>query len=140
MLLWQPQEKMGSKSGCHGNIVPVHDMWYYSRQPETQVLDYQTQQYKILPLIATAHAMMAASQQILATYYELLGEIFEGNAEVLAEVRCAPVSFSLRLSFWLVWVRVTSCNLAKTSITVLNECGTEDYSLFLPDFSLTKTW
>ena len=51
------------------------------------MLDYQTQQYKILPLIATAYAMTATGQQTMTTYYELLGEVLEGNTEVLAEVR-----------------------------------------------------
>ena len=55
-------------------------------QPETQVMDYQTQQFKILPLIATAYAMVAAGQQVMATYYTASEQVLQGKGEALAEV------------------------------------------------------
>ena len=39
-------------------------------EPETQVMDYQTQQYKLLPLLATAYAMSFAGLYMMkATRY-----------------------------------------------------------------------
>jgi acyl-CoA oxidase len=56
-------------------------------QPETQVLDYQTQQYKLFPLLASAYAMKFASHYMLKMYSEVIGEISEGNLDSLPEVR-----------------------------------------------------
>ena len=55
-------------------------------EPETQVLDYQTQQFKLFPLLASAYAMKFASQYMLKLYVGVTGEIAEGNLESLPEV------------------------------------------------------
>ena len=52
-----------------------------------QVLDYQTQQYKLLPLIATAYAMMFAGQYIRQKHEKVMEEIAQGNLDSLPEVR-----------------------------------------------------
>ena len=55
-------------------------------EPETQVLDYQTQQYKLLPLIATAYAMTFTGVYIFRKHVEVRAEISEGNLDSLPEV------------------------------------------------------
>ena len=55
-------------------------------EPETQVLDYQTQQYKLLPLIATAYAMMFAGQYIGKKNDQTISKVAEGNLDSLPEV------------------------------------------------------
>ncbi|XP_003391494.1 PREDICTED: peroxisomal acyl-coenzyme A oxidase 1-like, partial [Amphimedon queenslandica] len=55
-------------------------------EPETQVLDYQTQQFKLFPLLASAYAMKFASQYMLKLYVGITGEIAEGNLESLPEL------------------------------------------------------
>ena len=57
-----------------------------SSEPETQVLDYQTQQYKLLPLIATAYAMIFSGLELLKRHIEVRTEIAEGNLDSLPEV------------------------------------------------------
>lgn len=57
------------------------------RAPEVQVLDYQTQQMKLLPLIATAYALIQMGQFMLRHYAQARSEIAQGNLEVMPEVR-----------------------------------------------------
>ncbi|KAK7083992.1 Acyl-coenzyme A oxidase (Acyl-CoA oxidase) [Halocaridina rubra] len=54
--------------------------------PEPQILDYQTQQYKLIPQIATIFAIHFASQHVWDTYQQLTGELHEGSVELLPEV------------------------------------------------------
>ena len=54
--------------------------------PETQVLNYQTQQYKILPLIATAYAVVLTGQYMMKMFLQTQSKIAEGNFESLPEV------------------------------------------------------
>ncbi len=66
--------------------------------PEVQVMDYQTQQLKLLPLIATAYALIGTGQFILGMYLQIQSEISEGNFDSLPEVRLVFDSLSLSLS------------------------------------------
>ena len=59
---------------------------YTCSGPEVQVMDYQTQQYKLLPLIATAYAIITTGQFMLRMYAQVLSEIMDGNYESLPEV------------------------------------------------------
>ncbi|GFO15477.1 acyl-CoA oxidase [Plakobranchus ocellatus] len=52
---------------------------------EVQILDYQTQQYKLFPAVATAFAMFFTSQKMLADYYRVLPSLIKGDKELLAE-------------------------------------------------------
>ena len=58
-----------------------------SRGPETQVLDYQTQQYKLLPLLSVAYALNMAGVYMFRLFLSCRSEIVEGNLESLPEVR-----------------------------------------------------
>ena len=50
-------------------------------------MDYQTQQYKLLPLIATTYAIMMTGQYMLRLYTEMKMDISQGNFDSLPEVR-----------------------------------------------------
>jgi acyl-CoA oxidase len=58
---------------------------YYS-DPEPQVLDYQTQQYKLFPYLAAAYAYWFAGLKIREMYFFLNYDIQQGNTELLPEV------------------------------------------------------
>uniref|UniRef100_A0A1X7T9X5 Acyl-coenzyme A oxidase n=1 Tax=Amphimedon queenslandica TaxID=400682 RepID=A0A1X7T9X5_AMPQE len=55
-------------------------------EPETQVLDYQTQQFKLFPLLASAYAMKFAGHYMMKLYTEVTKEISEGNLKSLPEL------------------------------------------------------
>ena len=57
-----------------------------SSGPETQVLDYQTQQYKLLPLLSVAYALNMAGVYMFRLYLTCRSEIAEGNLESMPEV------------------------------------------------------
>ena len=56
------------------------------RGPEYQVLDYQTQQMKLLPLLASAYALIQTGQYMIREYARGRSEIAQGNLDVLPEV------------------------------------------------------
>ena len=49
-------------------------------------MDYQTQQYKLLPLLATAYAMSFAGIYMMKKHVHVTTEIAEGNLDSLPEV------------------------------------------------------
>ena len=49
-------------------------------------MDYQTQQFKLLPLLATAYAMTLTGQTITKMYNQFLAEAAEGKFDSLPEV------------------------------------------------------
>lgn len=57
-----------------------------SREPEPQILDYQTQQYKLFPLLATAYAFHFVGAYIKTTYQRISGDISTGDLSELPEV------------------------------------------------------
>ena len=61
-------------------------MIYRFRGKEPQVLDYQTQQYKLLPLLATTYAFKFAAMGMSSIYSKISGEIDRGNLEALPQV------------------------------------------------------
>ena len=54
---------------------------------EAQILDYQTQQYKLLPLLASAFAMYFTGRYAEDYYEEIASEIEEGKLDSLNQVR-----------------------------------------------------
>jgi len=62
----------------------------YFREGEPQVLDYQTQQYKLFPLLASAYAYWFSGLKMRDTYFLLKYEIQQGNTELLPEVTALP--------------------------------------------------
>lgn len=59
---------------------------HYSREPEPQILEYQTQQYKLLPHIASVFAIVFAGRSLLAVYHKVSTDIGKGNVNFLPEV------------------------------------------------------
>ncbi|XP_078584955.1 peroxisomal acyl-coenzyme A oxidase 1-like [Branchiostoma floridae x Branchiostoma japonicum] len=55
-------------------------------EPEPQVLDYQTQQYKLFPLLSAAYAFYFASHYMMDTYFQLSGNISQGDLSQLPEI------------------------------------------------------
>ena len=49
-------------------------------------MDYQTQQFKLLPLLASAYALKATGVAMMMMFVEIRGQIEEGNLESLPEV------------------------------------------------------
>ena len=49
-------------------------------------MDYQMQQYKLLPLIASAYGLILTGQYMMQIYMRARAEIAEGNLESLPEV------------------------------------------------------
>ena len=60
--------------------------FYCVSGPEVQVLDYQTQQLKLLPLIAAAYALNMAGLVNLHQYIVVQNEIELGNFDHMQEV------------------------------------------------------
>ena len=58
---------------------------------EPQVLDYQTQQHKLFPLLATAYAFHTVGVWMLDFHSTVMNEINEGHYHRLAEVCCSRI-------------------------------------------------
>ena len=57
-----------------------------SRAGERQVMDYQSQQLKLFPYLATAFAFMFAGKQMHQMFAQSLDAVSAGNFNVLPEV------------------------------------------------------
>ena len=75
------------------------------REPEPQIIEYQTQQYKLFPQLATAYAFYFAGLQMRETYFMLNYEIQHGNVESLPEVRHLRVYAYLTCTFLCLLTR-----------------------------------
>lgn len=53
---------------------------------ETKLLDYQTQQMKLLPLLALSYAMRMAYRELWAKYCGLLEDVKRGDFDQMAEL------------------------------------------------------
>ena len=68
------------------------------------MLDYQTQQFKLLPLLASAYAQCFAGHFMNKMYFEVMEAIAEGNLDSLPEVSVTTIYDVLYL------VIIASCN------------------------------
>lgn len=90
-LIWMVNILRG---GINGISAAVFYHWhanssaFCSREPEPQILDYQTQQYKLFPLLATAYAFHFVGAYIKDTYHRISGDISTGDLSELPEVLC----------------------------------------------------
>ena len=50
-------------------------------------MDYQTQQFKLLPLLASAYALRMTGTAMMMLFMQVRGQMEEGNLESLPEVR-----------------------------------------------------
>lgn len=56
------------------------------REPEPQILNYQTQQHKLFPVLAMAYAFTFVGQYMKQTYNRISGDIHAGDYSELPEV------------------------------------------------------
>ena len=58
----------------------------FDRDPESQIIDYQTQQYKLFPMLASAYAIWFAGQKLQKEYSDFRDELDKGVTTSLPEV------------------------------------------------------
>ena len=50
-------------------------------------MDYQTQQFRLLPYLASSYALVTTGVSMMMMFVQVMGQIDEGNLESLPEVR-----------------------------------------------------
>ncbi|NXA55535.1 ACOX1 oxidase, partial [Nothocercus julius] len=100
-------------------------------EPEPQILDYQTQQYKLFPLLATAYAFHFVGTYMKDTYRRISADIIEGDLSELPELHALSAGLKA-FSSWVANAGVEECRMA---------CGGHGYSRCsgLPDIYVTFT-
>ncbi|KAK2157610.1 hypothetical protein LSH36_188g07009 [Paralvinella palmiformis] len=87
-------------------------------QLEPQILDYQTQQYKLFPILASAYAVLFTGVKMKEIYYEVDNEIQQGHTERLPELHALSSGLKALTSSMASWC-IERCRLA---------CGGHGYS------------
>ncbi|KAK7929885.1 hypothetical protein WMY93_006280 [Mugilogobius chulae] len=95
-----------------------HQSEIRSGEPEPQILDYQTQQYKLFPLLATAYAFTFVGQYMNQTYHRITGDITDGNLSELPELH----ALSAGLKAFTTWTATAGIEVCRMS------CGGHGYS------------
>ncbi|KAM4664617.1 peroxisomal acyl-coenzyme A oxidase 1 isoform 1-T1 [Discoglossus pictus] len=100
-------------------------------EPEPQILDFQTQQYKLFPLLATAYAFNFVGSYMSTTYHRITGDIQQGDLSELPELH----AFSAGLKAFTSWVASTGIEECRMA------CGGHGYSRCsgIPDIYVTFT-
>ncbi|XP_068606681.1 peroxisomal acyl-coenzyme A oxidase 1 [Brachionichthys hirsutus] len=100
-------------------------------EPEPQILDYQAQQYKLFPLLATAYAFQFVSQYMTRTYHRISEDISEGDFSKLPELHALAAG----LKAFTTWVTSAGIEVCRMS------CGGHGYSRSsaLPDLYVDFT-
>nr|XP_060620629.1 peroxisomal acyl-coenzyme A oxidase 1 isoform X1 [Anolis sagrei ordinatus] len=100
-------------------------------EPEPQILDYQTQQYKLFPLLATAYAFHFVGAYMKDTYRRITGNISEGDLSELPELHALSAGLKAFTS-WVANAGIEDCRMA---------CGGHGYSRCsgLPDIYVNFT-
>ncbi|XP_043946436.1 peroxisomal acyl-coenzyme A oxidase 1 isoform X1 [Protopterus annectens] len=100
-------------------------------EPEPQILDYQTQQYKLFPLLATAYAFHFVGQYMKQTYLRITGDINLGDFSELPELHAQSAGLKA-FTTWIATAGIEECRMA---------CGGHGYSRSsgLPDIYVTFT-
>ncbi|NWY16762.1 ACOX1 oxidase, partial [Aphelocoma coerulescens] len=100
-------------------------------EPEPQILDYQTQQYKLFPLLATAYAFHFVGAYIKDTYHRISGDISKGDLSELPELHALTAGLKAFTS-WTANAGIEECRMA---------CGGHGYSRCsgIPDIYVTFT-
>jgi len=86
---------------------------------EPKILDFQTQQYKLLPLLATAYAFRFTGLQMMKDYNRLTQEILSGNLGSLPELHASSSGLKA-LTTYAAMAGIEQCRLA---------CGGHGYSM-----------
>ncbi|XP_070712603.1 peroxisomal acyl-coenzyme A oxidase 1 isoform X2 [Pempheris klunzingeri] len=100
-------------------------------EPEPQILDYQTQQYKLFPLLAMAYAFTFVGQYMTQTYQRINEGINEGDFSELPELH----ALSAGLKAFTTWATNSAIEVCRMS------CGGHGYSRSsaLPDIYVDFT-
>ncbi|KAM9314155.1 peroxisomal acyl-coenzyme A oxidase 1 isoform 2-T2 [Pholidichthys leucotaenia] len=100
-------------------------------EPEPQILDYQTQQYKLFPLLAMAYAFTFVGQYMRETYHRITEDINQGNFNELPELH----ALSAGLKAFTTWEANSAIEVCRMS------CGGHGYSRSsaLPDIYVEFT-
>lgn len=108
-----------------------HQSEIRSGEPEPQILDYQTQQYKLFPLLATAYAFSFVGQYMSDTYHRITGDINTGDFSQLPELH----ALSAGLKAFTTWTANAGIEVCRMS------CGGHGYSRSsgLPDIYVEFT-
>lgn len=89
------------------------------RQEEVKLLDYKTQQYRILPQLARAVCFCLAGHSTITLYNKVMADIENGDASQLAELHAVTSGLKSVCSYQAS-VGIEQCRLA---------CGGHGYSL-----------
>ncbi|XP_061583366.1 peroxisomal acyl-coenzyme A oxidase 1-like isoform X2 [Cololabis saira] len=100
-------------------------------EPEPQIMDYQTQQYKLFPLLASAYAFAFVGQYMTQTYHRISGDISQGDFSQLPELH----ALSAGLKAFTTWEANFGIEVCRMS------CGGHGYSRSsaLPDIYVEFT-
>eukprot|EP00743_Colponemidia_sp_Colp-15_P007156 GILK01007723.1.p1 GENE.GILK01007723.1~~GILK01007723.1.p1 ORF type:complete len:666 (-),score=84.72 GILK01007723.1:138-1973(-) len=96
-------------------------------QAEKQILDYQNQQYRVLPHVATAYALNFTAKFMTQLFTSLTGDLQHGDLSVLAELHATASGLKCWTSYLAV-EGMDECRLA---------CGGHGFSLFsgIPEYA-----
>ncbi|VDL80868.1 unnamed protein product [Nippostrongylus brasiliensis] len=86
---------------------------------EVQILDYQTQQFRIFPQLARAFAFMFAAYEIRDLYMKVTEQLTHGNVDLLPEIHALSSGLKSVVS-WEAAQGIEQCRLS---------CGGHGYSL-----------
>ncbi|KAK1330812.1 hypothetical protein QTO34_008750 [Cnephaeus nilssonii] len=100
-------------------------------EPEPQILDFQTQQYKLFPLLATAYAFHFVGAYMKETYHRINEDIGHGDLSELPELHALTAGLKAFTS-WTTNAAIEACRMA---------CGGHGYSHCsgLPNIYVTFT-
>ncbi|XP_054635959.1 peroxisomal acyl-coenzyme A oxidase 1 isoform X2 [Dunckerocampus dactyliophorus] len=100
-------------------------------EPEPQILEYQTQQYKLFPVLAMAYAFTFVGQYMSQTYHRITGDINQGDFSELPELH----ALSAGLKAFTTWAANSAIEVCRMS------CGGHGYSRSsaLPDIYVEFT-
>ncbi|XP_037115764.1 peroxisomal acyl-coenzyme A oxidase 1 isoform X2 [Syngnathus acus] len=100
-------------------------------EPEPQILDYQTQQYKLFPVLAMAYAFTFVGHYMNQTYHRITGDIHQGDFSELPELH----ALSAGLKAFTTWAANSAIEVCRMS------CGGHGYSRSsaLPDIYVDFT-
>ncbi|XP_061779089.1 peroxisomal acyl-coenzyme A oxidase 1 isoform X3 [Nerophis lumbriciformis] len=100
-------------------------------EPEPQILEYQTQQYKLFPVLAMAYAFTFVGQYMNDTYHRITADIHQGDFSQLPELH----ALSAGLKAFTTWAANSAIEVCRMS------CGGHGYSRSsaLPDIYVEFT-
>ncbi|KAM3922478.1 peroxisomal acyl-coenzyme A oxidase 1-like isoform 2-T2 [Leptodactylus fuscus] len=87
-------------------------------EPEPQILDFQTQQYTLFPLLATVYAIQFMGSYMGKAYYRITRDIQQGNLNELPELHALSAGLKA-FATWVASYGIEECRMS---------CGGHGYS------------